>query len=174
MAELMVDDFLDLMDEILDRAQAVPFSNKKSMVEVDQIRDCIDKIRLNLPTEIKQAKKIVQERKSIIDDANRQANEIITKSEVRAKELVSESEITKSAQTKAADILRSAEIRASEIENMALDKSKTLKTATDDYITSTLTKAETTVASALESIRQIKGTIKSPANSAAQQAQEEE
>lgn len=164
MPDLMIEDYLELMDDIIDKAQAVPFSNKKSIVETEQLRDCIDKIRLNLPTEIKQAKKIVQERKSIIDEANRQAEDIVTRAETRAKEMVAENEITKTAEARAIEITKAAEIKAAEIESQALAQSKTLKTATDDYITNTLTKAEHTISDSLEAIKKIKGTIKSPVN----------
>lgn len=174
MPDLMVDDYLDLMDEIIDRAQAVPFSNKKSIVEVDQLRDCIDKIRLNLPSEIKQAKKIVQERKSIIDEANRQSEDIVTRAEARAKDMVADSEITKTAEAKAIEITKSAEIKAAEIESQALNQSKTLKKATDEYITSTLSKAENTISDSLAAIRKIKGTIKSSANPAESRQQNDQ
>ena len=65
----LFEDYLDAMDEILDKAQAIPFSSKKSVVDVDQLRECIDHIRMYTPDEIKNAKSIVQDRKSLMDDA---------------------------------------------------------------------------------------------------------
>ena len=151
MAEITIDAYLDTMDEILDKAQNFPLSAKKSLVDVDQLRECLDHIRMNLPTEVKQAKKIVSERKSIIDEANRQAEEIVTRAESRKNTLIAEHEITRAAQAKAA-----------EIEKQALIKAKTVKSATDEYIVDTLSKAEETLAASLTAIKRTKGTIKSP------------
>lgn len=151
MAEVMMEDYLDTMDEILDKAQNFPLSSKKSLVDVDQLRDCIDHIRMNIPTEVKQAKKIVQERKSIIDEAHKQADEIVTRAESRASALVAGHEIA-----------RAAETRAAEIEKQALVKAKSIKTATDEYITDMLGKAEETLSSSLTAVRRTKSTIKTP------------
>ncbi|MCI7767975.1 MAG: ATPase [Oscillospiraceae bacterium] len=152
MADVMIDEYLDEMDDILDKAQSFPLSSKKSLVDVEQLRECLDHIRMNLPNEVKQAKKIVSERKSIIDEANRQAEEIVTRAESRKNALISENEIT-----------RAAQARAAEIEKQALAKAKAVKSAADEYIISTFTKAEETLAASLTAIKRTKSTIKAPA-----------
>ena len=43
------------------------------MVDVDRMRDIIDEVRLNLPTEVRQAKAIVNDRADIIMGAKREA-----------------------------------------------------------------------------------------------------
>ena len=142
------------MDEILDKAQAIPFSSKKSVVDVDQLRECIDHIRMYTPDEIKNAKSIVQDRKSLMDDAKKQAEEIITRAEARASAMVENSEITKAAQAKAA-----------EIEKNALIKARAVKNAADEYIIDILTKTEETLAESLTSVKRTKGCIKRPRTS---------
>ena len=49
---MTVEEILELMDELLDKSSSVPFSQKK-MIDVEQMREYIDSIRLNLPGEIK-------------------------------------------------------------------------------------------------------------------------
>lgn len=151
MADIMVDAYIDAMDDILEKAQSFPLSAKKALVDVDQLHECLDHIRMNLPTEVKQAKKIVSERKSIIDEANRQAEEIVTRAESRKNTLIAEHEIT-----------RAAQARAAEIEKQALVKAKAIKNATDEYIIDTLSKAEETLAASLTAVKRTKGTIKAP------------
>lgn len=150
----LFEDYLDAMDEILDKAQAIPFSSKKSVVDVDQLRECIDHIRMYTPDEIKNAKSIVQDRKSLMDDAKKQAEEIITRAEARASAMVENSEITKAAQAKAA-----------EIEKNALIKARAVKNAADEYIIDVLTKTEETLAESLTSVKRTKGSIKMPRTS---------
>ena len=145
----LFEDYLDAMDEILDKAQAIPFSSKKSVVDVDQLRECIDHIRMYTPDEIKNAKSIVQDRKSLMDNAKKQAEEIITRAEARASAMVENSEITKAAQAKAA-----------EIEKNALIKARAVKNAADEYIIDILTKTEETLAESLTSVKRTKGSIR--------------
>lgn len=147
----LLEDYLDAMDDLLDKAQAVPFSSKKCMIDAEQLRECIDQIRMHVPDEIKNAKNIVQDRKSLIDDAKKQAEEIVTRAEARASAMVENSEITKAAQAKAA-----------EIEKNALIKARAVKNAADEYIIDVLTKTEETLAESLTAVKRTKGSIKMP------------
>ncbi len=150
--QLMIEDYLEVMDDLLDKASPVPFQ-RKAMVDVEQLRECLDKIRLNLPAEIKQAKKIVQERKSVIDQANKEHEDIITRAEARAKEITANHQIVKEAQAKAA-----------EIEKNALVKAKNIKDATDGYIVDMLSKTEEALSASLTAVKRTKSTIKPAGN----------
>ena len=59
--DMNIDDLLDIMDELIDKAWKVPLSSK-SMVDVERIKDVVQDIRLNMPAEIRQAKTIVADR----------------------------------------------------------------------------------------------------------------
>ena len=122
---MIIDEILDMMDDMLDEAQNVPFNNKKGVIDLDKMRDCINDLRLNLPTEISNAKNIVRDRKEIVSDANREAENIVRKAEERAKVILSNDEITKAAKQQAAEILSQAQAKAKEIKGAAnryLDK----------------------------------------------------
>ena len=147
--QFMIDDYLELKDEMLDSSHGVPFASNKDMVDAEQMREYIDKIRLNLPEEMRQANKIVNQRKTIIDEANKNAEDIITRAEARARDLVANHEIIKTAEAKAA-----------EIEKQALIKAKNVKDVTDKYLVDMLEKTEASLADSLNVIRRTKGTIK--------------
>ena len=66
-----IDEILDVIDELLDRAWSLPLSGGRCVVDADKVRDLIDDIRLNIPGEIKQAKAIVSDRAEIIDGAKK-------------------------------------------------------------------------------------------------------
>lgn len=122
---MIIDEILDMMDDMLDEAQNVPFNNKKGVIDLDKMRDCINDLRLNLPSEISNAKNIVRDRKEIVSDANREAENIVRKAEERAKVILSNDEITKAAKQQAAEILAQAQAKAKEIKGAAnryLDK----------------------------------------------------
>lgn len=150
----IIDDILDMMDDMLDNASTVPFSVKKSIIDCDQMRDYINEIRLNLPQEIKQAKLIVRDRQTIINDANKEADSIVRRAEDRAKVIVSNDEITKAAKA-----------RAVEMVNQAQAKSKEIKNAANKYIDDVLVQAEECLQANLSDIRKTRQAVKSiPSN----------
>ncbi len=146
---MIIDDILDMMDDLLDNAASVPFSVKKSIVDCDQMRDYINEIRLNLPQEIKQAKLIVRDRQSIINDANKEADNIIRRAEDRAKVIVSNDEITKAAKARAVEIMNQAQSKAKEIRNAA-----------NQYIDDVLVKTEDCLQANLADVRKRRQAIK--------------
>ena len=80
---MTVEEILELMDELLDKSSSVPFSQKK-MIDVEQMREYIDSIRLNLPGEIKRAKDMTRDKKNILTEANKEAEEIVKKAKDEA------------------------------------------------------------------------------------------
>lgn len=146
---MKMDEILDLMEDMLDNAQAVPFSKQKAMIEVDKMREFIDNLRYNMPSEIKRAKETIADRSRIIADANKKAEEIIAAAENRAKILVANDAITKQAREQANDILSKAH-------NM----DKEIKAAMSENIASTLDVAERALVKSLNDIREQKQAVR--------------
>jgi len=103
-----VEELLEMMEETLEAGTIVPFSTSKRMVDVDRMRDIIDEVRNNLPDEIRESKKIVNDREQIMQNA-----------EERARVLTSEQEIVKRSQQHAAEILSAAQKSAKELTRKA-------------------------------------------------------
>lgn len=146
-----INENLNLIDDILDGAWSIPLSGGRCAVDVDKVRDALEDIRLNLPTEIKQAKLIVTDRKTIIDDARKEADSIIKIAEERAKKLVETSEIVKQSQE-----------RAKEIITQTNAQNRELKRATNEFIENSLKESEDILASALQEIRTTRQALKMP------------
>ena len=144
-----IEDALEAMDEILDKSVQVPFSQKKGMVDVESLRELIDDIRLNLPTEITQARNLVNDRKVLLSDAKQEADRIIRKAEDRAAKLVSQQEITRQANEKANQILMNAQTKYNE-----------LFTSTNEYVDSMLTRVEELLTKDVADIRKAKSALK--------------
>lgn len=144
-----IDDNLNYLDELLDRAATVPFSTKKVVVELEAVRDCINDIRVNLPQEIKQAQLIVKDRKSIMEQAKNEEERIIRQAEERAKQITSNNEITIQAKQRAVEIITQAQ-----------DKSKEIRNATNEYIENVLNQAEQVLASNLADLKKTRQAVK--------------
>ena len=98
------DILLEDLEDVLDDATSIPLS-KKYAVDVDKIKTIIEDIRLNTPQETKQAKAIVDSRNNILEEAKKEAADIIAKAQEEARELVARDQITQTAQAEAADII---------------------------------------------------------------------
>ena len=81
-----VEELLDLMEETLEAGTAVPFAPAKRVVDVDRMRDIIDEVRNYLPDEIRESKKIVNDREQIMKNA--QVDVIITDYPAKAREVI--------------------------------------------------------------------------------------
>ena len=116
---MTIDEILDMMDDMLDRAWNLPLTGGRSVLDAEKLREMIDDIRLNLPGEIKQAKIIVADRAEIMSTAKKDAENIVRKAEERARALVAQEEVVKEAQAKATELVSSAQTKAREIRQAA-------------------------------------------------------
>ena len=98
---------LETLEDILEKSKTLPFTDK-SIVEKEQFLDIIKEIRLKLPDELKQAKWIKEERERIIDEAQKEASDIVKEAENRIISMIDEHEITRKAYDKKSEIIADA------------------------------------------------------------------
>lgn len=114
-----IDEILEEMDELLDKASSVPFVSHKKVVDGERMRELINDIRLNLPHELKEAKKIEFDCQRILNEAKLNAEGMIRKAEERAAQIVSHEAVITEAKKKAVDILRKAQAQAAQLQKTA-------------------------------------------------------
>lgn len=145
---MSIEELLEQFDEALDGGMKMP--GKRVVVNAESLRAVIDDIRLNIPSEIKQARGIVADRSDIITNAKREADGIIRSAEERAKAMVSQEEITKLAQEKAAEIIASAQA-----------KSREMRKAAQDFVDDIMKRADEGLTANLAEIRKTRAALKS-------------
>lgn len=144
-----VNELLDTIEDALEESAGMPLSGGKRIVDVGQIRDYLDEVRVNLPVELRQAQSIVSDRGQLIDSANAQAQAIIRKAEDRARVLVSEAEIVKAAQQRASEILSAAQSEA-----------RALRQSTTDYCDNMLKTTEETMAENAAQVKSVRANLR--------------
>lgn len=149
-----VEQLLDLIEETLEEGAAIPLSGGKRVVDVDKVRDYIDEVRLNLPSELHQAQNIVGDRSQILNDANAQAEAVIRKAEERARIIVSEQEVVKAAQRRAAEIISTAQ-----------NDGRTLRQTITDYCENMLRTTEETMAANANQIKTVRANLRQSSKS---------
>ena len=135
-----LESILNELDEVLESATTLPLTSK-CMVDADRIRDLIDDIRLNIPSEIKQARAVVADRNEILSMAKQEAEELIRKAEERAKALVDNDTIVRQANAKGMAMLSEASAKASEMVNQATARSNEIMSQASQKATEMLTQA---------------------------------
>ena len=131
---MSIEELLDQIDEMVDAAWNMPLSGGKCLVEADRLRDIVDAIRGNMPSEIRQAKSIVADRGDIIDTAKKEAEGIVRAAEERARALVMQEEIVKQAQQKANEILMQTQQKCREMRKGAQEFTEDLLKRTEDSL----------------------------------------
>lgn len=149
---ISVEELLEKIDDMVDKAYIVPLSGGKCLIEADAIRDILNDIRANLPGEIQHARRIVADRTDIITSARQEAESIIRSAEERQRTMVSREEVVLQAQAKSNEILTKTQKRAKEMRKNAQDFTENL-----------LKKTEETLSQQLIEIRQAKQAVRTPA-----------
>lgn len=129
-----IEDILEQLDDMLDAAWAMPLSGGKVVVDGERVRDLLDSIRANLPSEIRQAKAIVKDRAEIVDTAKKEAEGIIRNAEERRNQILSHEEIVVQAQEKANEIHVQTQKRAREMRRSAQEFTEDLLRRTEEVL----------------------------------------
>lgn len=131
---MSIDEILDEMDELLDKASSMPFVAHKKVIDGERMRELINDVRLNMPHELKEAKKIEFDCQRILNEAKLNAEGIIRKAEERAAQIVSREVIMMEAKKKAVDMLTKAQAAAKNLQqNAAVSVTKMLNDTESHY-----------------------------------------
>jgi len=144
-----IEEILDMMDDTLDKAWSLPMTGGRCVVDVEQMREMMDEIRINLPGEIKQAKNIVADRNEILRAAKAEAEQLVRRAEDRARVLVSQEAVLKEAQAKANELLSQTQSRTKE-----------MKAAAQEFSDSRLRETEESLTRALADLRETRQKLK--------------
>ena len=132
---------LETLEEILENSKTIPFSDK-GIVDKEELLEIIKEIRLKLPDELKQAKWVKEERQRILEEAQKEADDIVKEAENRIISMIDEHEITRKAYEQKAEIIETAN-----------EMSREISKGTKDYADSILQNIEIALENALETIQ---------------------
>ncbi len=145
---MKVDDLIEQLQNIINEAKSMPFSGGKVLVSSDEVYDILDQIQDVMPAEVRQAKNIVADRKSILAEANRESENIIRSAEERKKAMLNQNELVREAQVKSKEILDDAKKKSTEI-----------KKAANVYVDNIMKRTEESIASQLDEVKKTRNNI---------------
>lgn len=110
----------------------------KVWIDKEELEELLQKIRIALPDEIKEAEWVSREKERYLAQAQEEAKRILREAENYAERLVREDQITAKAEGEARRILAAAKQNAAEIENDALQYANQVLERLDENLDRTL------------------------------------
>ncbi len=104
---------LDRLEAALTSGSRVPLTGK-AVVDEQECLDIIDQLRVAIPEEVKQAKKLQTERERLLQEAEERAARVVAHAQDQASVMAQQHEVAKVAEAKARRLLEDAEADARE------------------------------------------------------------
>ncbi|HHY69848.1 MAG TPA: ATPase [Bacillota bacterium] len=133
---------IERLDTYLSECSRLPLVGKL-LVDEDEVFDMIDEIKAAIPPELEQARWLLKERERILQEARKEADQIISDAKGQIDILASESIIAKEARKQAEDLLERTQEVATEIHVGARE-----------YADEIMERVENLLANLLEEVRQ--------------------
>lgn len=121
-----VEKLLSLLEEEIRNAKRPMLAPNFKQVDENRCLDRISEIRYALPSEMAQARAVVQDKENIIAEARARADEILRQAENQANKLLDNNSIILQAQKEAQAIIGSASNNANDLYNTARESSFSL------------------------------------------------
>lgn len=135
---------IDRLEDVIAHGSRVPWGGK-ILVDEDELLTIVDQLRMSMPQEFKQARRIVQDRQKIITDAQAEADKILSVARERAEYLMNEQGLVNEAKARSEEILRQSK-----------EHSRKSMQEVDQYAMQILTQLERVMEDNLQQIRQAK------------------
>lgn len=107
MATVDIQFLIDRLDGMMQQSRR-SFIGGKVQVEEGEMQQIIDQMRASIPNEIKQARRVLQERENIIKSAQDEAEQIVTFARQQAEYLTSEHGLLQEAKVRSEGVIREA------------------------------------------------------------------
>jgi cell division septum initiation protein DivIVA len=112
---MTIEEILEEMEALLLESSRVPFTNKR-LIEEDDLGNLIDELREVLPGELMEANRVITERQQILEQAQKESQNIIDQAKNYIHKLTDESSITRQAQEQSNEIVLQARKAARELQ----------------------------------------------------------
>ncbi len=132
---------VDRLETLINKSWRLPFTSNV-VIQEDAFLDIIDQMRISIPEEVKQARRVSAERERLLEQAQEEADRIVALAQEQAGSLADDHEIVKAAQ-----------VRADEIIAQAHHSAEAIKADADAYVMEVLSSLEEQLMMLLTTVR---------------------
>ena len=135
-----VEAYLAQMEQLLAEARPVPLS-ASVMVNRKDFDDLLDDLRAHLPEELRQSRWVIKERDELLEQAEREASQIVGDARAEADRLISDTAVVRASRRAAERIL-----------DEAREQARTLRMEAEDYVDGKLANFEIVLAKTMRAV----------------------
>jgi len=145
---------VDRLENLITSSQRMPIGGRV-LVREQEVLQLIDQMRAAVPEEIKQARRLNQERERMLAQAEAEASRIIAAAHEEAERLINDEEMLQLANERAAEIEREAEERALQLRDGADSYAAETLRALEEQLTSLQVQVDQTILSIRKGLEQL-------------------
>ena len=133
-----IEDMITLLYDTIQDAKSLPLGADRCILERDKILDMLDEIIAQLPSELKEARTIVESRGELIGQARREAESIVRQAQEQAAKLVEQEAIFQEAKRQCQDMILQTQNKMAEIRRVSNQYMDDALQATEEAIARSL------------------------------------
>ena len=133
-----IEDMITLLYDTIQDAKALPLGADRCILERDKILDMLDEIIAQLPSELKEARTIVESRGELIGQARREAEAIVRQAQEQAAKLVEQEAIFQEAKRQCQEMIIQTQGKMAEIRRVSNQYMDDALQATEEAIARSL------------------------------------
>ncbi len=128
---------VDRLENLIANSRRMPLVNSILLKETD-ILNIVDQMRTSIPDEIKQARRIIQEKERILAQAQADASTLLARAREETERAINREGLLRAAEARSQELVRHAEVQAQEALRQAEEHRNQLKVDADSYVAETL------------------------------------
>lgn len=137
---------VDRLENLIASSRRVPLVNQIMIKEVD-ILNIVDQMRTSVPDEIKQARRIIQEKERILAQAQADASTLLARAREETERAMNREGLLRAAEARSQELVHQAAEESQAIVREAGEHSERLKADADNYVAETLSNLKDHLAS---------------------------
>lgn len=132
---------VDRLEELINDGWHIPLTSN-IVIDEDEFLDIVDQMRITIPDEVKQSKRILQEKDRLISQAEEESERLLTLAREQNQSLVADHEV-----------LKAAEAQRQAIIEEGRNEVRELRKGTDAYVIDTLCQLDEQLSGVLRTVR---------------------
>ncbi|GFO85583.1 MULTISPECIES: hypothetical protein [Anaerostipes] len=165
MSEKYLHEMIDDIEVLIDEAKPARFNPGKIVIDKDVLVTVIEELRKQIPGEIERSHKIMRNKETILEEARRQAQEMINQAAEEAGTLIDENEIVEMAKMRADEIEGNASSHAQEVIRSANEEADQIRIGALQYTKEIMEDVQGYVTSVIEAQQSVFGQLMDTLNS---------
>jgi hypothetical protein len=128
---------VDRLENLISSSPRIPLTNQIRIKEVD-ILNIVDQMRTSIPDEIKQARRVIQEKERILAQAQADASTLLARAREETERAMNREGLLRAAEARSQEMVQLAEENSQAVMRRAEEENERLKTDADTYVAETL------------------------------------